>query len=737
MSTDAQSRRPPEPTTTTSTTNNSTTQQSTSTMIETTDRSGFTSSSSLDPQDWRDLSSKLSSDTTTVFPLLHSKSSASSLWPEELLPHRTTSGTTYDEEEKRVDTSFLDDSIINASDFPSSDQHVDDHHEGTFWPFSTTPQSLLGDFKEQPDNDDDSSAALSLFLESKLAAIWLEDDGEADVSQPELGSHKINQPLHKQSVSTSTSVPTKALPKHANALPDEIESNRIPMPPLPKPLDMMSRRQSAPSVFDSGRTQQRGVDQLSRSDHNPVIPPALDTVYNPLTGYSPGRSARKRIWGASNAHLPPRRGIPDRHVARHHSDTSTSSEADSSSVTSEEMLERWSSRVRGELRYAELVELAEEAERAADAGEESYTGRPWLCVDGGEAGEVLSPRLTQPSVIKRHASYSEGFPMPTSPLRPRLPQGVRNLRDAEDVFPPFGMFHNNLRTHYLRSHIPESVLVFEEEETDNSLDGQNFHGSKIVRHKKGGSRNFMDSFNFDILRRRGSSKDLRDLGRDAKIDFGLVGINSSGSTEDEASDVGEILAEHLHSADRPLRRPSHPMSLPGLPTLEATQSVTNGSQHGSTAESFSYGNTALGRSPSLDEEGPVKPRVLFPGRQKPSGLNLPASSADEETTFPRSPVTPLHQGGTHDFVTPARLREIRRPKADIGNFVNEQVMILPANSVVQESPLWKTPVSIASPGRQEIVPGNTRLPCQGFTLARIFCWYARRVRTGGSPRPLS
>ena len=85
--------------------------------------------------------------------------------------------------------------------------------------------------------------------------------------------------------------------------------------------------------------------------------------------------------------------------------------------------------------------------------------------------------------------------MPTSPLKtttatpgtaPKLPQGIRNLRDAEDVFPSFATFHKNLRTHYLRHRISEDVLVFGEEENDDSLNGDTLHETlSMVQHNKG------------------------------------------------------------------------------------------------------------------------------------------------------------------------------------------------------------------------------------------------------------
>uniref|UniRef100_A0A7S3L9C2 Uncharacterized protein n=1 Tax=Amphora coffeiformis TaxID=265554 RepID=A0A7S3L9C2_9STRA len=532
-------------------------------------------------------------------------------------------------------------------------------------------------------------------------------------------SEQKSESIHSQSTSKEARCDSQQEEEavHSNEKASEAaQAQSLSIPPLPKPLDSAVRQRSAPSVIN----HKNNHDQLSVSDHSPMVPPPppppMATLYNPVTGYSPGRSARKRIWVASNVHLPSSRVTRGHHPAPKATEDDSHTSSDVESFSSEEVLERWSAQIRAELRYAELVELAEEAERAAEAGQESYTGRPWLYAGGDNTDGELSPSPMdmRPSPIKRRASYSEGLPMPSSPLRvatgkTTLPQGVRNLRDAEDVFPSFENFHKNLRTHYLRCRVTETVLVFEEVA---KVEGGDQSGAVIEHaHSFVGAQNLMDSFS-DILRRRRSPR----RNREGEIDetWGTMGIKRDESIDDEASNVGDVLAEHIHSETQPMRRPSHPMTLPGLPPLETTQPLGIGR---SVSANHPIGRRTIGRSPSVEDDGLANPRILFPTGNTPNSLDLPGLIVDDGTSAIAPPATPTARTEqSQDFVTPARLREIRRPKnGDIQKFVHTHSMILPSNSVIQDSPFQKTPLS-TSQGIRRNAPDNPHFPIKDLLL---------------------
>jgi len=689
--------------------------------------------SSLGQQDWNELKPKLSSDTATVFPLLHSQSSISSQWAEsaDFPPVRATISS--NEEEKRTDSSFREEEDLSSGRYDQPKIH------GTVWTFTNPPSRLGDDCKETHDEDersnDDSSAAFSVYLDSKMTAMLLEDDKDNNYVKSEKHKNTLSErqgsPIrlngsgqnYENSKSQSTiREDTRELNEEGNETHSYEKANGSApifahyIPPLPKPLDSSVRLRSAASVVN----RKINRDRFSVSDQSRIVPPppppSMSTFYNPVTGYSPGRSARKRIWVASNAHFPSNRATPDRHQAPKIAEDDSNTSSDVESFSSEEVLERWSAQIRAELRYAELVELAEEAERAAEAGEESYTGRPWLYAGGDNLDGALSSMPIQPSPIKRRASYSEGLPMPTSPLRvasgkTTLPPGVRNLRDAEDVFPPFGNFHKNLRTHYLRCRVAETVLVFEEVA---AVEGDDQNCANVEHVNSFGTQNLMDSLN-DILRRRGSPRDSRGGKIDIDPDWSTMNIKRDDSLDDDASNFGEVLAEHIHSEKQHMRRPLHPMTLPGLPPLETAQSLSIGR---TVSAKHPSGHSAIGRSPSVDDDGLANPRILFPAGNPTHSLDLPGLIVDDGILATVPPATPTtHTEQSHDFVTPARLREIRRPKSEaIRKFVQEQSMILPANSVIQDSPFRSTPLSLPNKGCQQEVQANPRVPIRDLLL---------------------
>ncbi|KAL7558156.1 hypothetical protein ACA910_019524 [Epithemia clementina (nom. ined.)] len=187
---------------------------------------------------------------------------------------------------------------------------------------------------------------------------------------------------------------------------------------------------------------------------------------------------------------------------------------DAYSVDSETLLEIWASKIRSELRHEALLEMASEAERAAESGQESFSlTRPWAYHEDKKDEDTEIPSVPRPQFIRRNASYSEGvtpqFPLRASSIggaftttsRNRLmgngqysrssstsyglamslrlrrqlrPQKVpiQELRNVDEVFPSFDNLHKNLRTHFARNDISEDCLFFEEhaDETNRGVE---------------------------------------------------------------------------------------------------------------------------------------------------------------------------------------------------------------------------------------------------------------------------
>jgi hypothetical protein len=123
-------------------------------------------------------------------------------------------------------------------------------------------------------------------------------------------------------------------------------------------------------------------------------------------------------------------------------------------LQSDSELERLSRRIRSQLRQSEMVELSIEAEKAALAGEESFSGKP--STFGGPTQDKLVPVR-----VKRRQTFSEGIAAVSSPYVDRKLK-VLALRDVTEVIPHFRGLHLHMRTHMRRRRVEEDSLVFNE-----------------------------------------------------------------------------------------------------------------------------------------------------------------------------------------------------------------------------------------------------------------------------------
>lgn len=336
---------------------------------------------------------------------------------------------------------------------------------------------------------------------------------------------------------------------------------------------------------------------------------------------------------------------------------------------SERMLEATARRIRTELWEEEMLELAEEAERAAASGQTKFTAQPSTFQDGSDE------TIARPELMRR--SFSEGglgarrrrSSSILAPYDNKLP--VMDLRDVNEVFPSFKQFHIHLRTHFHRSKVDERQLLFRESSRK--------HRSP-PRHHPG---DFIRSFRLDRWVPKTGPKTYFDR-----------------------------LSSHI--ATSPPRAPPKIDAPPGLPALVQNQkeqyySYKTLSTEDSTATLLTDMNDSICKAPSKDSStsrpatpaSDMAPRALFDSEFDDASVELDApsmtkpkrvSTFDDEEAEPSqnslledvtTPKVDNHTASS-DFVTPARLRTIRGIRR---NDFNHPGLALPTNSLSEESPM--------------------------------------------------
>ena len=125
------------------------------------------------------------------------------------------------------------------------------------------------------------------------------------------------------------------------------------------------------------------------------------------------------------------------------------------SIDSDDELELWAQQIRGEIRNSEMVELALEAERAADAGEEHFAGHPSTFGTDIEAESTSSSKKLKP--LPRLRSYTDGATIARSPIRmlseKKSKLRVLALRNVTEVIPLLQELHLHLSAHMSQSGI--------------------------------------------------------------------------------------------------------------------------------------------------------------------------------------------------------------------------------------------------------------------------------------------
>lgn len=267
---------------------------------------------------------------------------------------------------------------------------------------------------------------------------------------------------------------------------------------------------SLQSVEESFLPLGRGLDErhdtsLGRYIYLTAEPPSpvVAASYNPLTGHSPHRRTpvRKEIMGMSvlsvTAASSPFVDQSDMMVLEESKSFPHHLETVHSEDDSEVALEMAAQHIRNEMWHAEMLELAAEAEKAAEAGEDYFAAKPCVFQDTihlEQRSISRNQRNKLPLSMRRCVSEGSYHALDTTKA-PKYPKrlsatslimnpvltstfvanqtpdklSVVELRDVNEVFPSFRQFHTHLRTHFYRSNVSQEQLFYYEASTASPL----------------------------------------------------------------------------------------------------------------------------------------------------------------------------------------------------------------------------------------------------------------------------
>jgi hypothetical protein len=140
-------------------------------------------------------------------------------------------------------------------------------------------------------------------------------------------------------------------------------------------------------------------------------------------------------------------------------------------------LERLAQKICSQIRESEMLEVAFLAQEAADAGVETFSGKP-------------STFEADPIPVTRPPSYTGSAISDASDVD-NGKINARDLRRVSEVIPEFNSIHAHMRTHLFRRKVDEKTLVFEEIESSSAEDNK----QEMTKEKSGS-----DSVRSDIAR---------------------------------------------------------------------------------------------------------------------------------------------------------------------------------------------------------------------------------------------
>ena len=211
------------------------------------------------------------------------------------------------------------------------------------------------------------------------------------------------------------------------------------------------------------------------------------------------------------------------------------------SVNSDDELERWAQQIRGEIRDSEMVELALEAEKAADAGQEHFAGHPSTFGDDTDA-ESSSSRRVGP--VQRNRSYTDGPMLRRSVVRMRSENKkklrVLALRNVTEVIPQMEEIHSHLGFHMFQNGIA-TVSASNNAELD-------FKAKPFAKPKISPRMGFLHNITSWV-----SSKNSRDDGATSPSEH-IKSLLDRDDDENSISsrtdyEVGDTLAEQFHKKE--------------------------------------------------------------------------------------------------------------------------------------------------------------------------------------------
>ena len=221
-----------------------------------------------------------------------------------------------------------------------------------------------------------------------------------------------------------------------------------------------------------------------------------------------------------------------------------------SSLDSDRELEMRAEEIRADLRMQQLIEIAAVAERAAEAGHDSFTGL--ASTFGGDDGRYMKPLQ-----IKRNNTYTEGQKQLPRPLlrrthtetRAKRKVPVMALRHIDDLIPPMEQLHRHLQSHLHRIGVDtENSLI------DRPIDLTMLEKGTVYDHES--LSNSQERSFIQRMTRWVASSSIKGELLEEKKSAGLGDgpSNDSHSVDEGEFDIGIRLCAHITTSEFALGR---------------------------------------------------------------------------------------------------------------------------------------------------------------------------------------
>lgn len=299
-----------------------------------------------------------------------------------------------------------------------------------------------------------------------------------------------------------------------------------------------------------------------------------------------------------------------------------------SDLNSDRELEMRAEEIRADLRMQQLIEIAAVAERAAEAGHDSFTGL--ASTFGGDDGRYLKPLQ-----MKRNNTYTEGQRLLPRPLlrrthterRAKRKVPVMALRHIDDLIPPMEQLHRHLRSHLYRIGVDTEHSLADKSIDLTELEKDTAHYQESLSVSQ--ERSFIQrmtrwvassSMNGEFLEEKKSAG----LRENALID--------SPNKDDSEFDVGSRLCAHITTADYEAGRwKSSPVTFPAglIPPDEHDYEDNYATPYRRKSASLS-GPIAAFRGMQYQQAIEAAPILFMPDKSDPSPHSPPNPGASND-----------------------------------------------------------------------------------------------------------